>query len=174
MTAHQLREDPMAERVITGRQVLLGLIAFFGIIFGVNAVFLYSALSTHTGVVSNEPYRKGLHYNERIEADRQQNERGWQTDVAIEPTGDAVAITLLDRNGRPLTGLNVAARVGRPSTSELDIRLEMKETTPGHYGAKLAKLDAGNWLIDVEARELRSKGDDALVWRARKRLWLKP
>lgn len=164
----------MAEHAITGRQVLLGMIAFFGLIFGVNAVFLYSALSTHTGVVSNEPYRKGLHYNERIEADRQQIERGWQGEIAFGPAGDTVAVTLLDRNGRPLSGLGLSARVGRPSTSDHDIRLEMKETAPGHYGAKLAKLEAGNWLIDVEARELHAKGDDALVWRSRKRLWLKP
>lgn len=164
----------MAQRAITGRQVLLGMVAFFGVVFGVNAVFLYSALSTHTGVVANEPYRKGLHYNERIEADRQQSERGWQGEVALDATGETVAVTLLDRNGRPLSGLGVNARIGRPSTSDLDIRLDMKETAPGHYGARLAKLEAGSWLIDVEARELHSKGEDALVWRSRKRLWLKP
>ena len=60
----------MAEGVITGRHVLIGMLVFFGVILGVNGMFLYSALSTYTGVVSDEPYRKGLNYNERIEAYR--------------------------------------------------------------------------------------------------------
>lgn len=174
MMIGQANEDAMAERAITGRHVLIGMVAFFGVIMAVNAVFLYSALSTHTGVVANEPYRKGLTYNERIEADRQQNELGWQGDVVLEPSGEAIAISLLDRNGRPLTGLAMTARIGRPSTSDLDIRVDMKETAPGRYDAKLSKLEAGTWQIDVEARELQAKGADVAVWRARKRLWLKP
>ncbi len=54
---------------LTGRHVLLIFLAFFGSIFAVNGWFLYSALSTHTGVVAVEPYRKGLAYNERIARD---------------------------------------------------------------------------------------------------------
>ena len=41
---------------LTGRHVLYTFIAFFGIIFAVNGVFLYSALKTNTGVVAIEPY----------------------------------------------------------------------------------------------------------------------
>ena len=57
---------------IQGWHVLVGMIVFFGIIFAVNGVFLVSALNTHTGIVSQQPYRKGLDYNARIAADARQ------------------------------------------------------------------------------------------------------
>ncbi len=63
------------------------LIAFFGVIFAVNGYFLYSALSTHTGVVAIEPYRKGLAYNERIAADERQKALGWQRQTSLARDG---------------------------------------------------------------------------------------
>lgn len=163
----------MAEGTITGRQVLIGMIAFFGVVFAVNGVFMFQALSTHTGVVANEPYRKGLTYNERIEADRQQSERGWSGEIALAPAEDGITITLADRNGRPLTGLALAARLGRPSTSEKDLQLALTEKSPGLYEARIATIERGTWQFDVEAKQLTGHGDE-IVWRARKRLWLKP
>ena len=53
---------------------------------------IYSALSTHTGLVANEPYRKGLHYNERIEADERQARLGWSDSIEIGRDG---RVTLL-------------------------------------------------------------------------------
>ena len=47
-------------------------LGFFGVVFVVNGAMIYSAVSTHSGLVANEPYRKGLHYNERIDADERQ------------------------------------------------------------------------------------------------------
>ena len=58
---------------LDGRHVLMMLFAFFGVIFAVNGYFLFSALSTHTGVVAVEPYRKGLAYNH---ADRRRRTAG--------------------------------------------------------------------------------------------------
>ena len=66
----------MAERVITGRHVLIGLIVFFGVMLVANGIFLYTALTTYSGVVSNEPYRKCLNYNERILAEKHQQSLG--------------------------------------------------------------------------------------------------
>ena len=51
---------------IRGRHVLIGFIVFFGLIFLVNGVFLYYALTTFGGGETSNPYRKGLHYNETL------------------------------------------------------------------------------------------------------------
>jgi len=67
---------------LRGRHVLFAFLGFFGVIFAVNGVFLYAALSTHTGVVANEPYRKGLNYNQRIAAFQAQEQLGWAEDDA--------------------------------------------------------------------------------------------
>lgn len=59
-----------------GRKFLLGLILFFLAVATVDGYFVYKALSTHTGVVVDKPYERGLKYNEIIaEAKRQKDER---------------------------------------------------------------------------------------------------
>lgn len=166
-------QDFMSERAITGRHVLYGLIAFFGLIFAVNGVFLYQALSTHTGVVANEPYRKGLAYNDRIAADLVQTGSGWTDGIALSEGADRLEFKLTDRDSRPVTGLAVTARIGRPSTVAHDRQYDLRETAPGRYAASFDRLDTGTWQADIEARQLKSSGEET-VWRSRKRLWLKP
>jgi nitrogen fixation protein FixH len=164
----------MEERVITGRHVLLGMIAFFGVIFAVNGVFLYESLSTYTGVVSREPYRKGLNYNERIEAEKEQQALGWVSDIALAGTGDGLEIVINDHNGNPIGGLSFDGRLGRPATEELDVALDVKETAPGRYRATFTTLAPGAWQVDLAARQLTGAGDK-IIWRARKRLrWHNP
>lgn len=50
-----------------GRRVLFYLIGFFVIFASVDAYFVYKAFSTHTGVVVENAYEKGLNYNDIIE-----------------------------------------------------------------------------------------------------------
>lgn len=156
-------------RELTGRHVLVVFVAFFGLVFGVNAYFVRVALSTHTGVVANEPYRKGLTYNERIVADERQSGLGWKSDIALGTEGSPLAITLADATGIPVRGLSVSATVGRPATTGADVTLTLSETAPGTYSADLKGLAVGAYIANFEA------GDGSrILYRARKRLWLKP
>ncbi|MGI9477786.1 MAG: FixH family protein [Hyphomicrobiaceae bacterium] len=159
---------------IQGWHVLVGMIAFFGIIFAVNGVFLVSALNTHTGIVSKQPYRKGLDYNDRIAADARQRKLGWAHTIVLDQRKGDASLVLSDKLGRPISGLDVQGVLGRPSTERYDMRLAMQEAgTPGTYSAKVGALEPGNWLLQVEAREKKSDGAE-VVYRLRKRLWLKP
>jgi len=156
-------------RELTGRDVLAGLIGFFAIVFGVNAYFIRTALSTHTGVVANEPYRKGLHYNDRIEADARQAELGWTSDVTHDAERKLLTFSLLDASGLPVRGLIVTANVGRPASSNEDVTLNLLEVAPGTYSAGAKSLSQGAYIASLEA------GDGlSILYRARKRLWLKP
>lgn len=164
----------MGGRVITGRHVLFGMIAFFGVIFAVNGVFVYTSLSTYTGVVANEPYRKGLTYNERIVAEEEQRTLGWADNISLSSTGDALDIVINDHNGNPVGGLAIEGRLGRPATAAMDVAIDVKEITPGRYRASFTTLQPGAWQVDIEAKELTTFGDK-VVWRSRKRLrWQNP
>lgn len=160
---------------IKGWHVLATMIVFFGIIFAVNGVFLYQALSTHTGVISREPYRKGLAYNDRIAFEKAQTARGWTETVALNDARDGLILTLADKHGRPVSGLKIIGLIGRPSTEQLDTSLELIEKTSGTgiYTAAIPKVSEGAWMVDVEGTELNSTGE-APVYRLRKRLWVKP
>lgn len=156
---------------LKGRHVLYSLIAFFGVVFAVNGVFLYSALKTNTGVVANEPYRKGLAYNERIAADERQKALGWQDEASF--TGDGrVSVVMKGADGQPVSGLVMEATLGRPSTTAGEHKLRLAEIAPGSYAATVAGAAPGTWLFALEAR--RADNAEEPIYRARRRLWLKP
>jgi nitrogen fixation protein FixH len=156
---------------VGGRHALMVVLGFFGVVFLVNGVMIYSALSTHTGLVANEPYRKGLHYNERIEADERQARLGWSDSVEIGRDG-RVTFLVSHHDGRPVTGLQVEAVLVRPSTNRHDIKLKLAESAPGRYGTQTAPLGEGSWLIAAEAR-IDARAEDP-IYRTRRRVWLKP
>lgn len=59
-----------------GRKFFIILISFFILFASVDAFFIYKALSTHTGVVTENAYEQGLNYNEILEeARRRKNEQ---------------------------------------------------------------------------------------------------
>lgn len=155
---------------LKGKHVLIAFLGFFGVIFAVNGVFLYSAISTYTGVVSVEPYRKGLQYNDRIAAAERQAELGW-TEI-IEVSGDAVVLRLTDNAGKPVSGLHIKGVLGRPSTNRHDIALSFSEIDTGRYAVDVGAIEPGSWMVNIEAAWPRGENSDP-VFRARKRLWLK-
>ncbi len=160
-----------SEGGLTGRHVLWGMVGFFGVIFAVNGVFLYSALKTHTGIVANEPYRKGLAYNQRIAADERQQALGWQDEASITRDGH-VTVVVRDAGGRPVSGLKLEAALGRPSTTTGERKFKLAELDPGTYRAVSTAIEPGTWLFALEAR--RADNSEEPDYRARRRLWLKP
>lgn len=158
-------------RPLTGRHVLCLFAGFFGIIFATNAYMITVALTTHSGVVANEPYKVGLKYNDRITAAEEQAKLGWQDAIVLSERGETVAVTLHDSAGNAVPGLKVTAALGRPATVAGDERLDLVETTPGTYEAAAGLKEPGAYIVTVEAR--RGAGDSP-TYRARKRLWLKP
>ena len=111
--------------------------------------------------MSNEPYRKGLHYNDRISADERQARLGWTDTVAVTRDG-RVVVTLADRNGNPVIGTGMSAQLGRPSSNRHDIQLDLVETAPGRYEAQAGRLDDGNWIVALEVRRDRGAADPDL------------
>jgi nitrogen fixation protein FixH len=149
---------------------LIVFLAFFGTVFVVNGALIYEAVSTHTGLVANEPYRKGLAYNARIGADERQARLGWTETLEVGGDGH-VTFALAEPDGRAVQGLKVEGVLGRPATNRQDIKLALIEREPGRYEVQAGSIAAGNWLIALEARE--QVGADP-VYRMRRRLWIKP
>ena len=158
-----------ARPALHGKHVVIGLLIFFAVVISVNAGLILSAVSTYSGMVADEPYRKGLHYNQRIAASTRQAELGWHEQIKIGDR-DHIVLSLRQADGRPVSGLKIAGAIGRPSTNRQDIPLQLTETTAGDYAVRTGALAAGTWLISLEARE----SDTALdpIYRIRRRLWL--
>jgi nitrogen fixation protein FixH len=167
---------PSPKRNLTGRHVLILVLTFFGAVFAVNGVFLYQALSSYTGVVAQEPYRKGLKYNERIAAAERQESLGWSAGLELEQ-GGRLALALSGKDGKPVTGLRVTGVIGRASSSRHDAALAFTEEEAGVYVAAVGELAPGSWVASVEATasgtDRPADGDRKVLYRLKRRLWVK-
>jgi nitrogen fixation protein FixH len=158
---------------VRGWHVLASVVAFFAVVFAVNGYFLFAALSTYSGVVSVEPYVKGLHYNQRIAAQERQDELKWIAELGT-PVADApLQLRLSDRVGNGIDGLAIAARLGRPATQSYDRQLTFLSRGNGLYEAAVGKLAPGGWLLAIEATRRRRVTGEIDTFRLRRRLWLK-
>ncbi len=161
---------------LQGRHVLVAMLGFFGAVFAVNGVLLYQALSTHSGLVANEPYRKGLHYNVRIEASERQQALGWTESVVVGRDG-TIVVELRDSRGEPIRGLVIKGTVGRPSTVRYDRYISLREEAPGRYMSDVALAEGGAWLLSLDAHRSGPLAEGLAnepVYRLRRRLWHKP
>jgi len=160
-------------RPITGRTVLFILMGFFGVMFAVNGVFTYFAVSTFNGLVTEGSYRKGLEYDKQLAAEAAQERLGWSADLALAERGEQLRFTLAGENGRPISGRQVRVRVGRPATDKFDRTVTLSETDPGVYTHDITLPGAGNWLASLEVLDGYDEAAQ-VVYRMKKRLWLKP
>lgn len=165
------RPVPRPPSGLGGFHVLLALVIFFGVVFAVNASLVAFALSTRSGVVAQEPYVKGLHYNARIAAGERQAQLGWHEDPRLLQSGH-FDLSIRARDGSPVSNLDVWASVGRPSTARFDRELRLGELEPGRYRGDFGALEAGTWIVTAKAFEKTGNGEP--VFRLRRRQWLMP
>lgn len=155
-------------RQITGTHVLFGLIAFFGVMLAANGVFVYFATSTFSGLSTDDAYRKGLAYNQTLRSFRAQQASGWQVAAAI--AGGEIRLTLADAAGKPLDGLAIAGRIGRPATAAEDRAVAFRSAGQGLYKADADGLAPGQWELTAEARALGQASSEPFKVTAR--LWV--
>ncbi len=150
-----LRVDKTATPKITGRMVLFGFIAFFGVITAVNGVFMYFALSTWPGLTSQNAYKEGIAYNQTLDAAAAQQKLGWRTSVALTESR-ILRVTLSAKDGTPIRNARVSLSLSRPLGDEKPLSGMLSETTPGTYEADFSAPLPGRWKADISAR----RGDD--------------
>lgn len=158
---------------ITGKHVLFGMLAFFGTIIAVNIVMMRLALSTHTGIVAENSYRKGVKYNDEIAAAERMELLGWRNQMVLAATGDKLSIDIRDKDGNAVRGLTIKATLGRPASEKFDLNLTLNETSAGVYEASIPAREAGTYVASFEAID-PTREKDGVLYRAKERLWLKP
>jgi nitrogen fixation protein FixH len=156
---------------LNGRHVLYMLAGFFGTMLAVNAIFVYCALSSFSGIES-DAYQTGLHYNQRIDAGARQAALGWSHTLTFAPD-EGVSLTVTDRQGARVSGLVVSGDLGRPVAERFTRTLAFRETGPGLYLAPAGTLEAGSWIVSAQARRAAADSSEP-AYQIKERLWLKP
>ncbi|MEX0694782.1 MAG: FixH family protein [Rhodospirillales bacterium] len=144
-----MNEKPV--RRITGRMVLIGFIAFFGVIAAVNGLFMYFALSTWPGLTTDDAYKKGIDYNRTLNEAARQKAVGWQSGIVIDAIGK-LTVTLTDKNRQPLQGAIVSLSLTRPLGDARAYSVMLEENAAGQYAGTFTEPQPGRWIASVSAQ----------------------
>lgn len=125
-------------------------VAFFVALFIWDGIFVYTATSTHTGVVEDNTYNRGLNYNETVAAADRQAALGWQSNVTLSREG-TLSFALENAEGKALRGANVKAQFFRPTQAGQDFIVGLQETGSGTYQTVIRTIP-GQWEVRVFVR----------------------
>ncbi|MDJ1158027.1 FixH family protein [Chelatococcus sp. SYSU_G07232] len=160
-----LANDNRRPREITGRMVLMCLLAFFGVILVANVFLVRVAVSTFGGVETDSAYKAGLAFSRELAAARAQDARRWQIGAAFgarDASGERpLTVDLRDAKGMPLAGHAVTARLSHPTDARLDHAIALEEEALGMFRGQTSAAP-GQWDLVIEAvrggeRSFRSK-----------------
>lgn len=161
--------DKRRPRQLTGAMVLMGLLAFFGVVIGVNVIMARFAVSTFAGVETESSYKAGLAFTKETNAAEAQAARNWSVQVDLQSPGGTrrvIEVQALDAAGKPLSNLVADGRFAHPTDARRDVVLDVEPLGGGRY---LARADAGpgQWDLVIDF----SQGGDRL-FRSKNRVQL--
>jgi nitrogen fixation protein FixH len=154
-------------RRLTGRGVFFWLLGFFGFVTIVNIAIIQAALSTFGGLDTPSSYRAGLEFKENAAAAEAQRALGWQVDGTLDHTSDGqrlLTVTILDKNGMPISDVDVAAQLMHLVDSRRDVAIAMQRAGAGRYEG-VATAPTGQWRLDLVISR-----DNQTLFRSRNRL----
>ncbi len=132
---------------MSGKKVFLMFFAFFATIVAVNSGFLYMALHTNTGLVTEQAYEKGLAYNQTLDAAKGQPDL---KEVSSYENG-VFTWSIKDHAGVPLSGANVVVHFIRPVQDGYDFSMSLKEDGAGQYSGRTDFPVKGLWQAKLSA-----------------------
>lgn len=130
------------------KYILFAFLGFFGVVFAVDGYFVHTALTTHRGVVTDQAYEKGLHYNEVLQTAK--NQPALLDNVTFE--GNVLQWTLLDENNIAITQAEVKAKIVRPIKEGYDFETVLTNKGNGVYEAILDLPYKGLWEVRLSSK----------------------
>ncbi len=140
---------------ITGRHVLIAMVAFFAVVIAVNAVFITAAARSFPGLVVDQPFKRGLakDFNRTLEDRAVQAERGWRAGIEHvwnAETGELrLQVVMADGAGAPVTGMTLEAGLERSVTDAEDRPVAFLEVDRGTYAGVASDVAPGEWRLVV-------------------------
>lgn len=120
----------------------------FAVVFAVNMLFVYLATKTHTGVVTEQAYEKGLAYNETLAKARAQDALGWQSHAEV--AAGVLRLSLVNDRGNPVQGAEVTAHFTHPVKRGQDASFPLAERAEGRYELAVPEAHrSGQWDVTM-------------------------
>jgi len=126
---------------------------FFAVMFVANGTMVYYAVTTFTGVETNNAYRRGLQYNKKIEAAAKQRALGWTAALEVEqrpPLAARITLNLTDRDTRALSGADIDVTFVRPTHEGSDFSATLSAVGAGRYRMDARFPLPGQWDVRLD------------------------
>ncbi len=152
---------------LTGRHILIILVAFFGIILAVNIDLVIKAETTFSGEDEHNPYLQGLDFNDTLARRAEQARLGWQAGIiATRGAGNAITVQVdvQQKDGTPPPGLTLEGLLRHPSDAERDQALTFQSSGNGRFLATLPNVPNGVWNIEVHSTSQDPFEADKRIW----------
>lgn len=148
---------------ITGRKVLVIVLAFFGVIIAVNLTLAWQAVSTFPGLEVENSYVASQTWDAERAA---QKALGWTLASEYDREAGLLQLDFTDAQGLIAPVAELKVLVGRPTEAKDDVWPVFTQSG-GRFTTPL-KLGPGKWMLKVEA-----KAPDGTLFRQRLDLYVK-
>lgn len=141
------------ERKLTGRHVLFILLAFFSVLFVVNFIFVYLAVTSFSGEDTPKSYRQGIEYNSTIQSRASQAELNWDVKanhIALSDGKTRIIVEFTNAKNRPVSDLALSGLLRHPTFKSHDQAITLDHIGSGRYDASV-DLPKGQWRLQVDA-----------------------
>lgn len=149
---------------LTGRGVLLWLLAFFGVVMGVNAWFVTVSATTFRGEDEQKPYLQGVEYNDTLARRAEQKKLGWQATIAADRLAQGLVRVTVHVEGRGTQDLALTGELRHPADENRDRPLKFTRAGEGLYQADLKGVPSGLWDVFVQAGHGQPFEADRRLW----------
>ena len=129
-------------------------VGFFAVVLLANGIMIFVALNTWTGMSTDDPYDRGLNFNDQIAEARAQDELGWTVTLEFAQTGaesGQLQLAMADAWGNWLDRAVVRAQLVRPSHHGDDFEAELSYAGFGVYATDIRFPMPGLWDVRVQA-----------------------
>jgi nitrogen fixation protein FixH len=132
--------------------VFLMMVAFFGVVIGVNLLMMRLAIQTLPGTEVDSAYSASLAYQKEIATAQAQSARNWKVDAHVERNkgGATLQVEARDKDGQPMSGLTFQGRFERPTDRRADLPVTLAEVGIGIYRGSAEAIAPGQWDLVLE------------------------
>ncbi len=137
-----MTDKALSGREFTGWHMLASMLAFFGVIIGVNVFLAVSASRTWTGLVVENSYVASQEFNEKERLAREQAALGWHAVLGYVP--GQLTLDIRGKDGAPIDLGAVSVALSRPLGDHEDRTVALERGADGVYFAAVV-LPHGAW-----------------------------
>lgn len=152
-TAAPSRDDLKLQEQRARRFWVSVIVGFLGlqVVIGVFSVVL--SLSDPTVAIIPNYHQSALDWDTTHRARTLTTQLGWQIDYNVVPSehtgARSLMVSILDRDGQPLPGLNVNAKLYRHARGSAVDLFKLNEIASGNYQADTKLTEKGLWQVEL-------------------------